>query len=443
MNKSTSIKAPRARGAALLIFVIFFLITSFTLVLSIGHGVYDDLIAYRVLNAGKQSFYGAEAGIEDAVYRHRRSKSYSNTETFTIDSATVTMTRTLVTDYYHILAESDSNHAIRRSKLVLAVGDGASFNFGLQSGTGGILMSNNSSVRGNVYSNGTVEGAGTATVFGDVISAGSSGRMESLHATGSAWAHNLDDATIDKNAYYFATSTRTATIVGGISYPGTTDQATATLPIPDTQVADWEADITTTGTLIASTSPQCAGGTYIITSDTVLGNVKIDCNLEIKKTGASTEVTLTGPVWVSGNLTFSSGPTIIASSSLGLRSVQFIVDKISDRLTSSKVSVNQSTTFSSGNGASYILILSMNNSAETGGVETAINLAQSASGQVLVYAGHGLIDMGNSISLKEVTAFKINISNGAQVIYESGLMSLLFTGGPGGGYIISSWQETP
>jgi hypothetical protein len=83
----------------------------------------------------------------------------------------------------------------------------------------------------------------------------------------------------------------------------------------------------------------------------------------------------------------------------------------------------------------------MNNDAENSGSATAIDLAQSANGKVLVYAPHGRVAMGNSISLKEVTAHQIDINNGAQVIYESGLMSLLFTGGAGGGFSIADWRE--
>jgi hypothetical protein len=429
------------KGAALLIMVVFFLIASLVLVLTIGRGVFDDLAGLNRLKSGVQSLYAAESGIEDAIYRHRNGMNYSSSETFTVGTASVTIVRDTLTDTFEFVAEGDARGAIRKSKAVLAIGDGASFNFGLQGGNGGILMSNNSSVYGNVYSNASVEGQGNATVYGDIISAGSSGLVDSIHATGSVWSHTIDNSTIDKNAYYFSAGTKTATVVGGISYPGTADQATATLPISDTKVEDWKAEILASGTVIASTSPQCISGTYTIDTNITIGNVKIECNVEMKKQGASTVITLDGPIWVVGNLSFSQGPSIVASSSLGNKSVQIIVDKESNRLTSSKVTVNQSTTFTSGNTSSYVLILSMNSSAESGGTEKAIDLAQSASGQVLVYAGHGLVDMGNSISLKEVTAYQIEISNGAQVIYESGLVNLLFTSGPGGGFVVSSWEE--
>lgn len=439
LHKKTNVHTER--GAALLIFVIFFLLTSSILVFGIGNGVYQSLVEYRVLNESKRSFYAVEAGIEDAVYRQRDSQAYSSTESFVIDGITVNVSRALVVDMYEFTVTASSSGATRRGLLELVVGDGASFSFGLQSGNGGVLMSNNSNVYGNVFSNGTVEGQGSATVFGDIVVAGSTGVVTTIHATGSVWSHSLVSAVIDEDAYYYATGTRTATIVNGNSFPGSPDQATATMPIKDSLIEDWKTDIETTGTLIASTSAQCLSGTYTIETDTELNNVKIDCNVIMKKQGAGTTITISGPVWITGNLDFTQGPAVIASSTLGSKSVQIIVDNEINRTTSSKVSINQSTIFTSGNAQSYVVLISMNDDAENSGAETAINLAQSANGKVLVYAPHGRVTMGNSISLKEVTAYQIDINNGASIIYESGLMSLLFTGGPGGGFAIQEWKE--
>ena len=62
-------------------------------------------------------------------------------------------------------------------------------------------------------------------------------------------------------------------------------------------------------------------------------------------------------------------------------------------------------------------------------------------GKLLVYAGHGEINLKNDINLKEVTGYKITIQNNAQVVYESGLANLLFSSGPSGGYFVDSWKE--
>ena len=107
-----------------------------------------------------------------------------------------------------------------------------------------------------------------------------------------------------------------------------------------------------------------------------------------------------------------------------------------------KIELQNSAQFqNSGTEGSYILILSQNNSAENGGGEKAIILKNSANGDVLVYAGHGEIELQSSVDLKEVTAYRIRIKNSAQIIYESGLANILFTSGPSGGYSISDWKE--
>jgi Tfp pilus assembly protein PilX len=441
MIDSSSQRQVRERGAALITFVIFFLFASVLLVFGIGRSVYQSLSEARVLHDSKRSFYAAEAGVEDAIYRHRDAKSYSNTETFTIDGNTVNTSRTLVIDVYEITAVATANTATRRSFVELAVGDGASFNFGLQSGNGGITLSNNSAIYGNVFSNGTVEGQGSATVYGDIVSAGPTGLIQTITATGSAYAHSISGSTIGGNAYYYSPGTITGTIVSGVQFPGYPDSATATMPIPDSMIEGWKSQITASGTIISATSTQCSSGTYTINTNTTLNNVRIDCNVDFRKQGGGTTITIAGPVWIQGDLSITQGPDIVASSSLGSRSVQIIVDKETNRATSSTITVNQSTMFTSGNASSYVVLISMNNDAENGGSATAINLAQSASGKVLIYAPHGLVDMGNSITLREVTGFQIDVNNGAQVIYESGLASLLFTGGPGGGYTIGEWLE--
>ena len=61
---------------------------------------------------------------------------------------------------------------------------------------------------------------------------------------------------------------------------------------------------------------------------------------------------------------------------------------------------------------------------------------------MILYAADGVVEVSNNAALKEITANKIHLSNGASVTYESGLASPLFSSGPGGGWEIQdqSWQ---
>ena len=87
------------------------------------------------------------------------------------------------------------------------------------------------------------------------------------------------------------------------------------------------------------------------------------------------------------------------------------------------------------------MLLSQNKSAETGGSEKAIKVANSAQGELLLYAGHGEVELQNTINLREVTAYKILIKNSAQISYTTGLANTLFDTGPGGSYDILDWRE--
>lgn len=433
----------QVKGAALLIFVLFFTFSSLALMIMVGDTAFKAVTQYQRLFASKQALFMAESLGEDVTYRILEAMNFDSVESIEFYGARATTTTTIdfTTDEFVVVSQGGVSNSERFSEILLSVGTGASFNFGLQTGNGGIHMDNNSSVQGNVFSNGPVTGSNSATVYGDVISAGPSGYVGGFYATSSVWANEIEDMDIDGDAYY--TTLSGSNTILGTSYGSQPDQATATLPISDEAVATWQSNIETGGTVIASTSPECASSTpglYVIDSDITIGDVIIECDLEIQKNG--TDVTLTGPIWVKGNITFDQGPSIVIDSAVGARSVQMIADNPDNRTTSSQIVLNNSTSFAgSGSPKSYVLLLSMNEDAENGGLEDAVTLTQSAKGDVLVYAAHGRVSMGNNISLKEVTGYQIDISNGSEVIYESGLVNLLFTSGPGGGFSIVGWEE--
>ena len=130
------------------------------------------------------------------------------------------------------------------------------------------------------------------------------------------------------------------------------------------------------------------------------------------------------------------------ASALGSTNVAVIADNPADRSSSGIINIGQSTVFQ-GSGAvgSFVFMISQNNSAENGGSTEAISMNQGASALV-AYAGHGQVSLSQSVSVKEVTAYKINLSQSANVTYDTGLPSLLFQSGPAGGYDVTSWFET-
>jgi hypothetical protein len=242
------------------------------------------------------------------------------------------------------------------------------------------------------------------------------------------YAKTITDSVITKDAYY---QTITGSSVGGVSYPGSANQATSSMPISEEILDQWEADAVAGGVIMTP----CP---YKITSTVTLGPVKIDCDLEISNDGV---LNLAGMVWVKGNLYIKNNATINISPSISGRTAAVIADNPTNRTSSGRAELTNSSNFLGSGNNSYVMIVARNASASSGGGDFAIKLGNSITGKLLVYAPKGLIEIENSASLKEATGWKLRLKNSASVTYESGLANLLFTSGPSGGYQIESWEE--
>lgn len=421
---------PYQRGQAVLMSTVFFMFISLAIAMGLVTPVVKDAEIVRTGTGSAQGFFLAEGTAEDALYRLKNSKVVASGDTLALNGATSTITVTDVgSNEKQVVSSGNAKNFIRNITARLTVTSGAAFNYGVQAGPGGFNIQNSASINGNAYSAGPIVGSNSNIIRGDVISAGPSGSITGIRATSSAYAHTIGNSVIDKNAYYQSIS---GTTVGGTSYPGSADQPLADLPITDSLIDQWETDAAAGGTI---TSP-CP---YKINSNVTIGPKKINCDLEIS---GSPTVTLEGTLWVSGNISIKNTPTLRVSPSLPGKSIAIIADKPTNRTSGSKIEIENSSVIAGAGAGSYILMVSRNTSAESGGSEEAIEVENSAQGALLVYAGHGEIHLANSVQLKEVTAYKIKISNSANITYETGLASLVFSSGPGGSWTIGSWKET-
>ncbi|KND48028.1 MAG: hypothetical protein AB201_00300 [Parcubacteria bacterium C7867-006] len=416
-------------GAAMLIAVIFFLFATMTIILGVASPVLKQAAVSKNIITSKGSYYSAESSVEDILYRLKNGKQVSATESLSLNGGTVITDVTDTGNGKKLVSNGVISSLNRKVQTIVSFGTGVAFFYGVQAGQGGFDLQNSSSIVGNVYSGGPITGSGNI-IYGDVVSSGPSGIIDGIHATGTAYSHTIQNSTIDKDAHYV---TKTSTTVGGVSYPNSPDLPDAPLPISDAQISTWESDATTGGTAT------CSGGTYTISSSRSIGPIKIPCDLSIS---GNTTLTLNGAVWVTGNITVQNSVIIKVSPSFGNKSVMMIADNPSNRSSSSKISLQNSSSFqNSGTAGSFVLMIAMNNSGENGGGTAAIENANSAGGAVVLYAPHGLITLQNSINVKEVTAYRITLQNSAQVKYDTGLPSSLFDSGPGGGYTITDWRE--
>jgi hypothetical protein len=161
------------KGAAMLISVMFFLIISMTIVLGIAMPIIKHVHSTLTLIQSKETYYLAEAGLEDALIRLKKNKIVSTGNTFTVNGYTATMN--VVSNYNARTVTSTANRGgmIRKMEADVIAGVGASFNYGVQTGNGGFILANSSGVIGNVYSNGDIIGDNGSFITGSAIAANS------------------------------------------------------------------------------------------------------------------------------------------------------------------------------------------------------------------------------------------------------------------------------
>ncbi len=429
MKKITK-KISRKSGQVMLTVVVFFMFASMTIVFGVINPILKQVAVGNTLVSSNGSYFLAQSALEDAYYRLKYRKQVGPTETLSLNGGTTNITITdTVASGKKIISDADVYNHDRKMEAVLVIGSGVSFNYGVQSGRGGFYLENSSSITGNIHSAGPVIGAGNI-VRGDVVSSGPTGLVDGILATGTVFSHNITNSTVGKDAHYVNIS---GTTVTGTLYPGSADQPEAPFPIPDSQIAQWESDAAAGGTL------SCTNGKYTVSFDMTLGPNKIPCNLEIKGSGIT--LTVAGPLWVTGNITTQVSPMIRMAAALGSSNVAVIADNPSDTTGSGIITIGQNTTFAgSGSPNSFVFMITQNNSAETGGNTNAIVMGQGSSALV-AYANHGQITLQQSVGVIEVTAYKIILQNTANVVYDTGLPSVLFQSGPSGGYAVLSWKE--
>lgn len=418
------------RGQAMLVATIFFLAVAVSVMLGTATPVLRQNRVVENFITARQSYSTAESGLEDVLYRLKNGKQVSATETLIVGNSIATTTiLDLGNNERRVDTDGNALNRVRKTSSDVTIKGGVPFNYDMQVGNGGFRLENSASVVGNIYANGPITGTNSNLIKGNIVSSGASGSVSGIHATSSVYAHTISNSIVDGNAYYQVLSNTT---VNGTKYSGSADQPLTTLPIPDTLISEWESEAALGGT-ISSPCP------YKITQNITIGPKKINCNLEIS---GSPTITLTGPIWVAGSINIKNSPTIKVATSLGEKSAVIIADKPSNRSTSSNIELENSAVFQgSGSAGSYVLLVSQNNSVENGGDEDAIEIGNTASGAILLYAGHGNIEIGNNASLKKVSAYRVTIKNSAEVTYAVGLINLLFTSGPSGAWGINSWRE--
>lgn len=162
------------QGNALLFVMVFFVAIS----LSVAAGLVAPVIrANRVATnnlESKRSYFVAESGVEDVLYRLKHARQVSASETLVLGTQSATTT---VTDISgggkQIESFGDVNDRNRTVTVTVRQGVGVAFNYGVQVGQGGLTMTGSSGINGNVFANGDITGTSSSFITGSALAANS------------------------------------------------------------------------------------------------------------------------------------------------------------------------------------------------------------------------------------------------------------------------------
>lgn len=405
-------------GYVISVIIFFILIISMSVAISMA-----SLMAYRYKissnsTRGVQSYYAAESGIEDALMRLVNNPTMSSLNySMTINSATVNVAiPSIVGGSRTLTSQGNLNNITKNLQVVYSFStQGIAFHYGAQVGDGGLDMGNGSEVQGNVFSNGNVTGSGT--IDNNLVVAKNGNGVSGPSVLGNVTAYNcLSPTTVGGGLTYITGGTRTCTVTGS-STAQSAQIDPQPLPISQAQIDGWIAEATsggtTTGDYTVNNNQSQSLGPQKITGDLILGN--------------NSTLNLNGTIYVHGNISFGNGSSVVLGSSYGSLGGVIIADGTIDTGNSSSFS-------GSGQSGSYILVISTSSSS------SAIRVANNSTGAIF-YTSNGTVVVDNNVTVRELTGYRIQMNNNSLVHYDAGLQSTLFTDGPSGNWVVTSWQE--
>jgi hypothetical protein len=400
------------RGQAMMVATIFFLVVSMTIIFGLVNPILRQQKIASSLTASKESYFLAEAGIEDAAYRLINGLPIESTETIDIGEESATLAMSDLAGGKEVVSTADVRQAVRKVKASLLLGMGATFNYGVQVGAGGFTLSNNAGVNGNIYSNSTVTGANGAFVTGSVVAVNSINRVRvGTGSTGDAKSPRVTNSTVRGSLYCSTGSGNNKPCNTTFSLP-----LAQNYPLTNEEIELFKTHAEAGGTI---------GSQIISGEENTLGPVKIDGNLTIS---TNSKLTATGAIWVTGNLLVENGAELSLDEAYETMDGVLVVDGTSTLS-------NGSTMGGSGEEGSYLMLLSTSSSAN------AVTVANNA-GAIIIYAPNGGVQLNNNTEVRQLTAKNISLNNGAIINYIQGVINASFSTGPGGTYTISRWKET-
>lgn len=409
------------KGIAGLFITILILAVMFGIALSMLILVLGQERIARNITKSNQSYYTAEAGIEDALLRLAKNLNWSSLYDLKVGDGTSTIEISdIIGGARTITAKGNVANRIRKIAVVYAItAEKLSFYYGAQVGDGGIQMQDSARIEGNVFSNGSALRLGGNPGITESVKIAKNGNiLDGIKVGRDAFVDQCQNSQITGKLTVRINQNCTASIIEELLE----EIATSSLAISQSQIDQWKNDAQSGGVI---------SGDYLLSGKqkVSLGPKKIEGNLTIQ---SQAELSVTGTIWVTGRIIIQdSGKIYLDPGTYGSLSGVVLND-------GQTIIQNNAKVKGSGLAGSYLMLLSTLDSSATG--ETAIILQNSPEVDI-IYTSKGFIQLQDSIRLRQVSGWGLKLQNKAQVIYEVGLQDATFTSGPGGSWKITSWQE--
>ncbi len=239
---------------------------------------------------------------------------------------------------------------------------------------------------------------------------------------GSAHAHSVTNATINGSLFC-----QSGTGNNKICNTSQSDPAPNAYPISDSQIEGWKNE---------ASAGNVRNSSWILgsnTSTSTSGNMRINGDLTV---GSGAILTINGTLYVTGDIDMNGSGRIQLGSSYGTTAGVIVVDGTTDLGGGAYVTGNGQT-------GSYAFLVSTNTLCSTG-ISCGNNYAIDVSGgvgSVVLVAQDGGIRFNGGASAKAAVANYMTLSGGTTLIYETGLINVNFSSGPGGTWVVDEWQE--
>ena len=383
------------KRGAILILVLIFLIVSISIGVSLTSLVirglkstqqtFDQHLAYEAAEAGiERAMWNINNGDDDDVTLQKVDDAINSEYEVTVDDS-VANTRILTAIGYSP-SKTATNKKTKSIKVTAVTGGvGIAFRYAVQVGANGISMANNAVINGNAVTDGDITGSNGSKIIG------------------SAWAHG----TIPPNP--------SPPVVTPVP-PNVKLSNQSSIALPDVNVSHWKEEAESAGA-------PCPYSGLTISTPRSLGPCKINGNLIV-----NAELTLTGPLWVTGNLsTATDGVHFKLDPGFGSAGTVIVVD---GTITLGNNVVVEATSSSP---KGYILFYTESSSS------SAILLDNNVTGGVY-YTANGIMTVNNNVHPVSVVCKGLSLLNNARIDYDQGLASAEFQSGPSGGWVVKSWQ---